>query len=194
MWATKNQRGIDTWGWMGMGDAIHVSLLCKTWYLPHCVIYTFFRFRFNVADWPGDGNGDGDFEIDEEYTHAYKPVVCSSRKAPPLKGCAEDVESTAAGARSTWQESWDFCAAVGARLCYYDEVASGIGTRTGCDLDDRQIWTFTACDDGIDDGSPKYYVTHGQANKPKECKVATQENFYTQWWVTLFCAWCFELW
>jgi hypothetical protein len=69
--------------------------------------------------------------------------VCSSRQAAPLDGCAEDVESKLAHARSSWQESWDYCAAVGARLCYYDEITNGVGEGTGCELDDRQIWTFS---------------------------------------------------
>ena len=135
-----------------------------------------------VADWPGDGNGDGVFNASEDYSKDYKPVVCSSRQAAPLDGCAEDVESTEAHARSTWQESWDFCEAVGARLCFYNEIAAGVGEDTGCFLNDRQIWTFTECgEEGDDSAATKYYVTQGQAGKEKECKDATEEHFFTQW-------------
>ena len=105
----------------------------------------------------------------------------SSRQAAPLDGCAEDVESKLAHARSSWQESWDYCAAVGARLCYYDEITNGVGEGTGCELDDRQIWTFSECTDENDSDTVKYYVTHGQPGKEKECKAASEESFYTQW-------------
>lgn len=45
----------------------------------------------------------------------------------------------------TFDQAVAFCASVGARVCTFDEVEAGIPLGSGCDLDDKRVWTDTPC-------------------------------------------------
>ena len=48
----------------------------------------------------------------------------------------------------TYQDAEDSCQALGSRLCTESELVAGEGRGTGCGLDQKGIWTSTACSGG----------------------------------------------
>jgi len=66
-------------------------------------------------------------------------AVCGVSNAHPLHGCSGQI---------SWEAAREFCMEAGARLCTKNELQTDETAGSGCGLDQKPVWTATACPDG----------------------------------------------
>jgi hypothetical protein len=69
---------------------------------------------------------------------------CSSSCGKPGP-CDENVVDSSCSGILTYEGAEDFCRSIGAKVCSYEELQSGLGSEAGCQLDDKRVWTSTHC-------------------------------------------------
>jgi hypothetical protein len=76
--------------------------------------------------------------------------------------------ATTCNTGKTYDESAAICSTAGARLCSVVEIDSGATAKTGCDFDERWIWTSDSC--GVD----QYWLAKGGGTGVRKCKIKTK--------------------
>ena len=90
--------------------------------------------------------------------------VCGSATTDGSKASDKCLSSA-----TTWQQAYDECRSIGARLCTKDEIVNFETAKTGCGNDNKLVWSSTECDVG------KYYTPRGQGGTfLMECTAATE--------------------
>eukprot|EP00613_Pedinella_sp_CCMP2098_P028514 CAMPEP_0171705404 /NCGR_PEP_ID=MMETSP0991-20121206/13172_1 /TAXON_ID=483369 /ORGANISM="non described non described, Strain CCMP2098" /LENGTH=429 /DNA_ID=CAMNT_0012294933 /DNA_START=464 /DNA_END=1754 /DNA_ORIENTATION=- len=113
----------------------------------------------------------------EKTVRSENPTMCSETVKDPSGGCS------GASGLVTWYEADAFCKTYGARLCTRGELETNEAKGSGCQYNNKRIWSSTQCSTGSDPGyrdSDGYMTAAGSigysSSWPTECTEKESTN------------------